>query len=366
MKEILKIVLSMMVISIMLVGFAGAGSTDSTQNELLDDEYYFPEYGTETLDSLMEKSDVIEVRGTLPEITDDKEKAEWLDSLTTCTKNSSEELSSYVGDGGPLFGYGISYEGYIFVEFDEGVKNTIDESTIDELYSIIENNAEKSEISEVPVVFRDGVIIDLDSRTERRDGMIGGIQILYNNLTLGWRQSTLSFSAEDSSGTKGFVISGHAAIKANGIGGNIYQGSTTRQVGEVDYLTLHFADAAWVEADNIEDDIYYDDDDDIRDVSGYTDPSLGNKVYKSGINTSLTYGYVTTEYVELDHPDFGSLYEQFTADYSCGGGDSGGPVFRKSGSNVRISGVHWGHNSTSSFFSPVSGVILDLGVTPIY
>ena len=367
MKDAFKIVLSMLVVSIMLIGTVGAESADSTQEELLEDDLYLPDYGPATFNSLKEDSNVFEIRGTVPEITDDKEKIEWLDTLSTCIRNSRDELSPYLENDCLLFGFGVSYEGYIFVEFNEGLKNTVDQATMDKIYDIIAANGAKQDISDVPVVFRNGKIVELDSRTQQWTNMMGGIKILYHNTTENaWYGSTLSFCAEDSASTTGFVMSGHGAITADGVGGGIFQGSTTRRVGNVDYLTGHFADAAWVEAANVLDDVYYDDTDDIRDVSGYADPSLGSKVYKSGINTSLTYGYVTNEYIEVNSTTFGRLYDQFTVSYESGKGDSGAPVFRKSGSNVRIAGVHWGSNSTCAFFSPVSGVILDLDVTPLY
>lgn len=363
MKNMTKMALSILIIGIMLIGFAWAGPSDSSQDESFEEEYYFPEYGPTTFDSLKKDSNVIETRGTVPTLTEDKAKVEWLDSMRESINNSESELHPYMKEyGGPLTGFGVNYGGYIFVDFDEEVKD-VDKSTIDKFYNIIDANTKEAELSDIPVVFRKGKKVHLDSRSTKWDDMIGGIEIKYQNSTGSWFASTLSFAAEDSNGNKGFVISGHSANTSGNVGGDIYQGG--RKVGDVTYITAHFADAAWVEANNVIDDVYYDDVDDVRDVRSFYDPSLGTKVYKSGINTSLTYGDVTEEYKNINHPMYGTLYDQFSAEYNSGKGDSGAPVFKKYGSQVMISGVHWGSNSTHAFFSPISGVELDLDVEPL-
>lgn len=364
MKNITKISLSILLVSILLIGFAWAGASDSNQDESQDEsfeeEYYFPEYGANTFDSLKKDSNTIETRGTVPKLTDDKAKVEWLDTLWESINNSGSELHPYMKEnGGPLIGFGVNYGGYIFVEFDEEIKD-IGKSTMDKFYSMIDTNAKNAEVSDVPVVFRKGEKEYLDSRTTTWNNLIGGIKIVG-----GGSQSTLSFAAEDSSGNKGFVMSGHAAMSAGGVGADIYQPTTARKVGEVDYITGHFADAAWVEASNVNDDIYYDDTNDVRDVRSYYDPGLGTKVYKSGIATGLTSGYVLERYVEQSSNTFGTLYRQFSADYDSAGGDSGAPVFKKYGSQIIICGVHRSSYGDTTRFSPISGVELDLDVTPL-
>ncbi len=302
---------------------------------------------------------MIETRGVIPEITDDEEKMEWLNIIEKSVRSSEDELEPYMKEyGGPLIGFGVDYEGYLFVEFDKNVEDTINKSTIDELYNIIEDDARKIELSDVPVVFEKGEGETLESRFDLWTNLIGGIQLVG-----GGQQSTLSFAAKDSSGTKGFVMSAHAAVAAGGIGGDIYQGG--RKVGDVELYNGVFADAAWVEASNVVDDIYYQDTDQLKDVANYGDTTYGQSVYKSGIATGLTSGTVTRTYVEQDSPTFGTLYDQFSASYSSAGGDSGSPVFKVSGDTVKIVGVHRGRWSDDAAFSPINGVIQDLAVTPL-
>ncbi|MBP1909738.1 S1 family peptidase [Methanolobus bombayensis] len=332
---------------------------------MFEGEYYLPDFSSDSFESLKEDSTVIETCGTIPEISDDKEKIEWLCNIDTCMHDSKDELMAYMKDNaGHVSGFGIHYEGYMFVDIDKNSINKVDQKAIDEMYSIIEANAEKSGMKSAPVVFREETTFELHSRTDYWANMIGGIKINYDNESGTTYKSTLAFAAEDSSGTPGFVISGHSAVTAGGVGGEIRQGG--RIVGYVDYLTLHFADAAWVEASNVLDDIYYADNNVLKDVTAYGDTNVGAKVYMSGITTETTSGYVIEDYTAINQSGTGiTFYDQFTADYDSEGGDSGGPVFRKTVGGVKIVGMHWG-GETRSVFSPVSGVILDLGVTPLY
>jgi hypothetical protein len=292
----------------------------------------------------------------ISEIKDDNEKASRLDALETSIRSSKNELEPYMEkNGGPLKGFGIDYNGYLFVDFDEKQMNTINESTIDKLYNIINDDAEKMKLANVPVVFEIEKKETLASRTSTWTNLIGGIKIVG-----GTAMSTLSFAAQDSSGNKGYVMSGHAAIDAGGIGAPIYQPNSPRQVGTVTYYNYVFADAAWVRASNVADDVYYQDTDVLKDVASYGDTTLGTKVYKSGITTGLTSGYVNRMYIYIN-----PLQDQCTANYSVSPGDSGSPVFTVSGSTVNIVGVTRGTYGSDATFSPISGVIADLDITPL-
>jgi hypothetical protein len=326
------------------------------EDNFTEGEYYLPDYGPSIFVELKDDSDVIETRGVIPEITEDEEKVKWLNTIETSMRSSKDELEFYMQQyGGPVIGFGINYEGYLFVEFDEKLKDTVNKSTMDELYNIIENDAKKMEISNIPVVFRSSTGEILESRTSTWTNLIGGIKIVRST----GASSTLSFAAKDSSGNKGFVMSGHAAQNA-GIGGPIYQPTTSRQVGVVNYYNLVFADAAWVRASNVVDDVYYQDTDQLKDVASYGDTTLGHTVYKSGISTGLTSGTVNNIYLDMS-----TLQDQFTATYWSEPGDSGSPVFTVSGDTVRLVGVHKGRWGDYAAFSPISGVIQDLAVTPL-
>ena len=216
MKRTFSIFLSMFVVLIMLVGYAGAESTDSTQDELTEDEYYFPDYGTNTFETLKVESNVVETRGDVPEIKEDKEKIEWLNTLKDCIHISESELHPYMKEyGGPLVGFGTNYGGYLFVEFDPELDKNIDADTTEKFYNIINSHATKEGISDIPVVFRIGEKEVLESRSSYWRPIIGGIKIT-DLLTT---DSTICFTAVDDDGNEGFVMAGHAAVDAENYGG---------------------------------------------------------------------------------------------------------------------------------------------------
>ncbi|MBT8507562.1 hypothetical protein AZH53_03895 [Methanomicrobiaceae archaeon CYW5] len=65
---------------------------------------------------------------------------------------SNPELSEYMGlQGGPLVAYGLSYQGYIEICWDEDTE--INESTMDRIYSVWNKNGKIAGIEDIPVVF---------------------------------------------------------------------------------------------------------------------------------------------------------------------------------------------------------------------
>ena len=53
------------------------------------------------------------------------------------------------------------------------------------------------------------------------------------------------------------------------------------------------------------------------------------------------------------------------ATYPNANGDSGAAIYRISNSNLYIIGIHHGYSGSSSYFSPLPGVVSDLGVYPL-
>jgi hypothetical protein len=330
--------------------------------EVIETELSFPEYGPKPFESLKSDSNMIANMGSVPEITENKEKLEWLHKIEDCLDSSSDELKPYMKEsGGPVVAFGTHYGGYLIVEFDKDLEGKIEESTLNNLYTIVNANAEKAEISKIPVVFMYGEEFIEESRSSYWRPLIGGIKI-----TDSWTvDSTLSFAAFDRAAVeKGYVMSGHAAVGAGGVGATIRQ-FYPASIGQVDAIGGEYADAAWVNYDNVDCSVYYTDDDDVREVYNYTDPEFGSTVYKSGEETGKTSGTVTVIYKDLTSSTFGTLKKQFKASYSSDGGDSGAPVFTTTSSGkIVLYGVHWGSTSTSACFSPISGVISDLEVVP--
>lgn len=91
---------------------------------------------------------------------------------------------------------------------------------------------------------------------------------------------------------------------------------------------------------------------------------MGALVNKVGRTTGWTGGRITGTCVNVNvqDTDITQLCQNLT-DYRSAGGDSGGPVFQvANGTNVRLEGIHWGGNGVIAAYSPLQGVIQDLGV----
>lgn len=100
-------------------------------------------------------------------------------------------------------------------------------------------------------------------------------------------------------------------------------------------------------------------------------PAVGEFVFKYGnsagetsgtiLQTGLTlFNEAAAPYPRLDNMD--------TADYFSLNGDSGGPIYKKSGTNVVVYGVHKGTllgSSTQRMFSPVSSIEADQGTLTV-
>jgi hypothetical protein len=109
------------------------GSNLSLDN-LTASERHLPDQGPSIFEKVNRDSNVIETRGVIPEIKDNKEKANRLDTLEASMRSSKDKLEPCMKEnGGSLLGYGINYEGYAFVEFDEKQKDNNNKSTVDKL-----------------------------------------------------------------------------------------------------------------------------------------------------------------------------------------------------------------------------------------
>jgi len=69
-------------------------------------------------------------------------------------------LDSYFYPAGPVIGYGIAIDGYITVTIYENL--TVEKPLLDEIYAIIDEEAKKNGIHEVPVMFIKGGLISDD------------------------------------------------------------------------------------------------------------------------------------------------------------------------------------------------------------
>lgn len=356
---------SMLIISVLLIGNGFAEPIDVTPDKLSTSENTLPKYSQEAFEKINERPNVIDTRGEMPNINLESDKREWLNTIDKSGRLSIDEIESYmVANGGPLVAYGYNIDGFLRVAFNEKTPNKANKQTIDQLYNIINTNSKKNGLANIPVVFTtEGTPVD-SSRTSTWRPVFGGIQIKRSSGT----PSTLAFAAKDrTTEVEGFVISGHAAINAGGVGSSFYQPyvSTANKIGEVESIGGTYSDAAWIERDDVSAKIYHDDTNILKYVTSYRDPAVGWGVYMSGITSGKQTGIVRGIDYNVNSQTFGTLYDQCYADYTSAGGDSGAPVYGATMDGVEIFGINWGYCPNYSYFSPISGINIDLGVVPL-
>jgi hypothetical protein len=111
-----------------------------------------PDYGPNVLEAAKKDPQFIASRGTMPIITDEGEKRAWLDLLGTHNCRLSDRY--FKSSGGPMLAFGLSIDGYLFIEFDKDAPEKVNESLINEIYQVINTRCEQAGIADVPVVFR--------------------------------------------------------------------------------------------------------------------------------------------------------------------------------------------------------------------
>lgn len=123
----------------------------------IEEDLPIPDFGPGSFEEAKNETGFITTRGTMPVITDANEKVEWKKAAGECIHSFRDELHPYIkSSGGPLLGYGYNYRGYIVVDFNRESPESVNDSMIDTIYSIIEDHCEQKGLSEAPVVFRWG------------------------------------------------------------------------------------------------------------------------------------------------------------------------------------------------------------------
>lgn len=323
-------------------------------------------FASENFEELKNSPDILATYGKMPSFENSRQKEEWLDILYNIGIKVRDEpqydISDYMYPNGSIVEYGLDSNGYLVITLVKG-KNL--EKPYSEFYKMFDIEGQKNGIDSVPLVFEYGEVPIEASRASSWRPIIGGIKICTEKPD-GIMQSTLGFSAQTSSGTKGYVVAGHAA---SSIGDQIWQptaGPSANKVGTVSKVGGHYADASWVPYSNVAARIYDTDTDVLKDVKSYAaNPLNGSTVFMSGISSGKKSGTVNKISFEVTSPTFGTLYNQCRANYSSTGGDSGAPVYVYVSGGVEMVGINWGYASVNSYFSPVSGIQNDLGVTPL-
>jgi hypothetical protein len=121
-----------------------------------------PDYGPQVFEIAKQDPWFIDAKGTMPVITDEGEKREWLNLLGKGIHNCRYVDRYFKSSGGPTIAFGLSINGYLFVEFDIDAPGKVNESLINEIYQVIDDGCKQKGINDVPVVFMwsQGEILD--------------------------------------------------------------------------------------------------------------------------------------------------------------------------------------------------------------
>jgi len=262
---------------------------------------------------------------------------------------------------GPVISWGVTWDGYFIVALLEGLKS--DKSVIDRVHAAFEDQFSRAGLRDAPVVFRYEGFLKEHARDARHRPVFGGLQVTRDD----GGASTLGYAAVRE-GVKGHVVSGHAFRNVDMA---VHQPNRHwlfpwwNRVGFVSVVGGFWADASFVPYDDVTNQIYITSTF-RRNITAFADPVVGLTVWKSGITTDITQGVVVERRSTIGSPTFGTLYDQWLANYSSAGGDSGSPVYTTWGtSDAIIRGIHVGQLGDYAVFSPESGVWRDVGATPL-
>ena len=119
----------------------------SSANENKSNDYH-------QLEQLQSNPDIIIIKGTIPIFYTEEEKTTYSNIMYKCGRESVPEIEQYMlSNGGPLVGFGYNENGYFRVVHDETPNRSFDNTTINEIYQILNAKCQLENINEVAVVF---------------------------------------------------------------------------------------------------------------------------------------------------------------------------------------------------------------------
>ncbi|MDW7728147.1 MAG: hypothetical protein SCH70_13790 [Candidatus Methanoperedens sp.] len=145
-----------------LIAAVAAGVSTSDNNLTVQYNYFFGLNPS--------GNEIIAAYGKLPELETEEQRQNWSRSLKELGEELKDELfPSYMHPHGKILTAGENSRGYFVILFYENL--TTEDPLLDELYAIIDKNANNMGIQKVPVEFKRGVYfqeieVDLDNLSE--------------------------------------------------------------------------------------------------------------------------------------------------------------------------------------------------------
>ena len=333
------------------------------------------------LEKMSENKSVLKTYGKIPEITTGIEVYKWFNKLDSIriNLNANNEMKSYFYPSGPVEAYGTNANGYFWVIFDEryNAKN----EDFDAIFDLINKQAIKLNITNVPVVFSTGTPITPVSASISQVSTISTNPYLvyYRPITAGIADSivqntsgclgTIGFTAKrNSDNTKGYVMAGHTAWFQTGLSSYQPTYDSNNLAGTVSKIGLN-TDAAFIPYSNVTAKMHIGGGTFVTVKGYYSGGISGMTLTKSGSAS----GSVTGEYVgvltgqTIDGHYMDKIELMTTTALS---GDSGAPVYYISHGRYKIVGIvssaaiiNGGTEAT--IYIPCGEVMSKLGVTPL-
>ena len=94
---------------------------------------------------------VIATYGKIPEFENDEQRRDWLNNLDEIGKGVRSEMRPYFYPEGLVVGYGHHRDGYMSISFEKDI--VVEKPLMDEIYGIIDKQANEMGIQDVPAVF---------------------------------------------------------------------------------------------------------------------------------------------------------------------------------------------------------------------
>lgn len=395
----------------MLIGFASASSVDK---ELPSRD--IQSLSMKEFNSMGDNSDMILVKGYIPETKTNSERVEWADKMCNIRENISADLSQFTQkNGGPIISYS-SYSHYI--EIGIGMDEKYTDEDLTSIYEAVEKNANKAGITNVPVVFRltsgltMGGFVELDDNTtideylseNSLDNLItlantpedtysvSGLDSVNNNILTtstpiivhsrpvvggilhmirenanSYGFGTIGFAAErNSDGAEGYIVAKHLTPSLNIPSYQpYYDSSNDYSAGTVDDMSSSTADTSFVEYSNVAGQIYsYNIYDEISVDGYYSTPMTQWTVYKNGAMTGYSSGTVvavtdwTCEGVDLT--------DTVKTNIQVAQIDSGCPLWAEKYGRTKLVGTLIGFDDSGySYYNSIGTIMDELDVEPL-
>lgn len=342
--------------TVLLTKAAATPSVHPSSQAVIDDDLYkisAPDYTTRLIKSFGPvaigkdgKPAKNGITSRFKSITDRNAWYRKVDSIYNATKHSIDEQFYY--PRGPILGHARDAFGAITVELYDQMN--VKEETINQIYTIINDEAKKQGIDDIPVIFTKAPMPQLLSNyNDIWRPVIGGIQ---GTNSVG--RFTLGFAATRN-GVDGVITAGHVGS----VGTKIYQPNLNNQIGTVTSSSNGAnSDAAFIEYSNTNGQIFTPSK--TLSVTGTKNPEVDLQVSMSGASSGVTSGKIIKQTPLYNSFFSKTLENQWYVDLTSANGDSGAPIYyTDANGNVQIVGLLWGKGSYTTF-SPISSVLSDI------